>query len=294
MALLWIGFGCKIRIQPIFGSSLMSDVLHDLSSSMLVNAIEQNLFSLISTFGKIWEARVNDPPGVIRSISDIPVSLFNSIMDARLTSEDVETTIQYLVDDAWRRKVPILWWVGPSTLPTDLPGYLQKYGFAVDDDGPGMAVVLSEVNENQPMPAGFSVQTVQDDSARWEWCRTMAAGFGIPATKIELLVNSWHYLLSHVDPKTTRAYLGMLDGKPVATSLLQLGGGVAGIFGVATVPEARQRGFGAQVTLFPLLQARLMGYKAAILQASEMGFPVYRSLGFQEYCRISSYIWRSL
>ncbi len=270
----------------------MDDILQDLSSSMLVNAIEQNLFSLIPTFGKIWEARVNNPPGVIRSISDIPVSLFNSIMDARLTPENVDATIQYLVADARRRKVPILWWVGPSTLPTDLPGYLQKYGFTVDDDGPGMAVSLSEVNESQPKPAGFSIQTVQDDGVRWEWCRTMAAGFGIPAVKTELAVNSWHYLLSHVDPETTQAYLGMYDGKPVATSLLQLGGGVAGIYGVATVPEARRRGFGAQVTLFPLLQARAMGYKAGILQASEMGFPVYRSLGFKEYCRISSYIWR--
>jgi len=270
----------------------LDDILQDLSAPKLVNAIEQNLFSLISTFGKIWEARVNDPPGVIRSISDIPVSLFNSIMDARLTPENVETTIQYLVDDARRRKVPILWWVGPSTLPTDLPGYLQKYGFAVDDDGPGMAVVLSELNEPQPKPAGFSTQIVQDDGARWEWCRTMAAGFGIPATRIELAMNSWHYLLSHVDPETTRAYLGMLDGKPVATSLLQLRGGVAGIYGVSTVPEARQKGCGAQVTLHPLLDARLMGYKAGVLEASEMGNSVYRSLGFQEYCRITSYVWR--
>jgi ribosomal protein S18 acetylase RimI-like enzyme len=283
----------KYGYNPFLGSSLMNDVLHDLSSSMLVDAIEKNLFSLIPLFGKIWEARVNDPPGVKRSVSDIPVSLFNSIMDARLTPEDADATIQYLVADARRRNVPILWWVSPSTRPTDLPGYLHKYGFRVDDDGPGMAVILSEVNESLPKPAGFSIQTVQDDGTRWEWCRTMAAGFEIPAAKTELAVNSWHFLLSHVDPETTQATLGMLDGKPVATSLLQLGGGVAGIYGVATVPEARRKGIGAQVTLFSLLQARLMGYKAGILQASEMGFPVYRSLGFKEYCRISSYIWRA-
>jgi GNAT superfamily N-acetyltransferase len=101
----------------------------------------------------------------------------------------------------------------------------------------------------------------------------------------------WYNLLSHVDPAVTQAYTAWLDGVPVATSLLQLGGGVAGIYAVATAPEARRRGIGTQVTLYPLLQARVRGYKIGILQASEMGLPVYHSLGFQECCRITSYRW---
>lgn len=270
----------------------MTDILHDLSPANLVAAIEANLFSWIPVFGRIWESRVNDPPGVIRSISDIPVSLFNSIMDARLTHENVDATIQSLVSDAETREVPLLWWLGPSSQPTDLANYLPKYGFAIDDDGPGMAVLLENLYESLPMPADLSIQPVLDDDARWEWCRTMALGFEIPEAMLEFAVNSWHYLLNRVDPETTRAYLARLNGNAVATSMLQLGGGVVGIYAVATIPEARRRGVGGIVTLYPLLQARTLGYKAGILQASEMGFPVYRSLGFAEYCRISSYVWR--
>jgi len=271
----------------------MDLILRDISPNRLVTAIEENLFSWIPVFGRIWESRVNDPPGVIRSISDIPVSLFNSIMDARLAPENVEAAIQFLVADAEQRNVPILWWVGPSTQPADLAKYLEKYDFSVDDDGPGMAVILENLYENLPMAEGISIHPVQDIETQWEWCRTMAQGFEIPTSKVEFAVNSWHYLVSRVDPVTTRAYLARLNGKPVATSLLQLGGGVAGIYGVATIPDARRKGIGARVTLYPLLEARAMGYMAGILQASEMGFSVYRSLGFVEYCKISSYVWRS-
>jgi len=216
----------------------MNNILQDLSPKCLITAIEENLFSWITVFGRIWESRVNDPPGVIRSVSDVPMSLFNSIMDAQLETEDVDSTIQYIISDAGLRKVPVLWWVGPSSRPADLAKRLLENGFTVDEDGSGMAVDLANLNLNLPMPAGLSVQEAQDDESLWEWCRTMAKGFEVPAARADFVMNSWHYLLRQVDPEITQVYLAWLDGKPVATSLLQLGGGVAGIFAVATVPEA--------------------------------------------------------
>ena len=119
----------------------------------------------------------------------------------------------------------------------------------------------------------------------------MALGFEVPPS-YDFFLDGWHNLLRHVDPETTLAYTGWMNDKPVATSLLFLSAGVAGIYSVATIPEARRKGIGALITQYPLLQARSMGYQIGILQSSEMGLSVYRSLGFKEYCKISMYRWQ--
>ena len=73
---------------------------------------------------------------------------------------------------------------------------------------------------------------------------------------------------------------------------LELGGGVAGIYSVMTVPDAQRRGIGALMTARPLEAARSRGYRVGTLQSSSMGYPLYRRLGFQEYGRVGIYLWR--
>ena len=87
-------------------------------------------------------------------------------------------------------------------------------------------------------------------------------------------------------------YLGNIDGTPVATSELFLGGGVAGIHGVTTVPEFRGRGIGTAMTPSPLIDARNQGYDIGVLFSSEMAVGIYRGSGFQEYGRGYIYLWQ--
>lgn len=86
---------------------------------------------------------------------------------------------------------------------------------------------------------------------------------------------------------------GRLHGKPVATNILFCGAGVASVFGVGTLAEARGQGIGAAITLRPYVNARERGYHVGVLFATEAGVPVYRRLSFREGGTISRYLWRA-
>jgi GNAT superfamily N-acetyltransferase len=88
-----------------------------------------------------------------------------------------------------------------------------------------------------------------------------------------------------------RHYLGRWQGKPVATTSLFMSAGVVGIYFVFTLPEGRQQGIGTAITVAALHDAHRLGYRIGVLAASSMGYPVYRRLGFQEYCRFELYEW---
>jgi GNAT superfamily N-acetyltransferase len=270
----------------------MDEILIDTTATSVMCAIEGNLFSWLPVLGGLDGAQVDDIPGVRRCITNISMPFFNSILQTQLTPENVESTVEVIKADANKRNVPVIWWVGPSARPEDIASRLLSHGFVVDEDGPAMAVELAQLNEALPVAEGVSIHLSNDESSWWSWCRAMMEGFEAPPARFDFGMQQWYDLLRCADPSATRAFTAWQNGKPVATSLLQLGGGVAGIYAVATIPSARRQGIGALVTLYPLQQARSLGYRIGVLEASEMGLPVYRSLGFREYGWITSYLWR--
>ncbi len=270
----------------------MNAILRDLATPALVCAIEENLYCFITALGQWPRAEVHQEPGLSWSITDLPFSLFNSVMRTRLTTDEVDAAIDCAVARAKARKVPISWWTGPSTQPADLALHLRKHGFCESEVAPGMAVDLAHLTEVHPTLPGLTVEIARDAASRAEWGLTSSLGFGSNGEFAEHVGSVWSDLLSCVRMDTIVPYLGRLNGKPVATSMLMYGAGVAGIYAVATLPEARRKGIGAVMTAMPLQAARDAGYTVGILQASEMGVGVYRSLGFREYCKIYEYVWR--
>jgi hypothetical protein len=162
-------------------------------------------------------------------------------------------------------------------------GLKFKESFAIE-----MAADLMKLTENHPMPEGFKIIQVEDKSTLEQWIHVASTGFGVPATS----ESTWcDIFFDAVLEQPFRTYLALLDGKPVATSQLFLSAGVAGIYNVTCLPEAREQGVGTAITLIPLLEARRMKYRIGILQASKMGYKIYQRLGFQEYGKLSVYLW---
>ena len=80
------------------------------------------------------------------------------------------------------------------------------------------------------------------------------------------------------------------DGRLVATSMLYLANGLAGIYCVATMPEERGKGLGAHVTAEALRAAHRIGYRVGVLQSSEEGHSVYLGLGFADLGSVPMFI----
>jgi GNAT superfamily N-acetyltransferase len=265
----------------------MSDILYDLSAPALVAAIRANLFAWQRSLGRSPKAEFYDSPEVTWLLTGVPTPSLNTVLLAQVEPEDVDEIIERRRAHFESRGVTtVSWWIHPGTQPSDLGERLVEHGLTYREGAPGMAADLLELNEELPTPAGLAVEPVNDTSALKQWAYASALGFGLPETSVD----PWFELLAGLGSDLPlRNYLATLNGEPVATSQLLLGAGVAGIYVVATLPEARRQGIGAAITLAPLRDARAMGYRIGILHASPLGEGVYRRLGFQEYCRMSHY-----
>lgn len=100
---------------------------------------------------------------------------------------------------------------------------------------------------------------------------------GMPAgPTLDAITNLDRYTEPHLH--TVVAYL---DGQPVATAQTLLSHGIAGVYWVGSVAEARGRGLGELVTRAVTNRAFDLGAAAVGLQASSMGRPIYARMGYE-------------
>ncbi|MFN8545480.1 MAG: GNAT family N-acetyltransferase [Candidatus Binatia bacterium] len=81
------------------------------------------------------------------------------------------------------------------------------------------------------------------------------------------------------------AFLAVVDGAPTAAAMILLSHGVGGVYWVGTLPEGRGRGLAELVTRAATNAAFDLGARMVTLQASVMGEPIYRRMGYVEVTR---------
>jgi ribosomal protein S18 acetylase RimI-like enzyme len=267
----------------------MSDIVQDLSPPRLVEAIEANMFGFWIQIGQSPRMELYDGPDMIRMIGDVPSPFCNNILRAQLAPDDIDERIEAALTPFKSLNLPMRWWISPSTRPADLGKYLEAHGLTHLQGFPGMAVDLLALNETWTTPADLRIEIVEDMKTLEKWTHAFTIGYEIPVSVGNFLFDSLVHLGFELP---WRHYLGWLAGEPVACSSLLLSAGVAGIFAVATVPEARGSGLGTALTLAPLRDARDMGYRIGVLGSSEKGLGVYQRIGFQEYFKFNFYLWK--
>jgi GNAT superfamily N-acetyltransferase len=126
-----------------------------------------------------------------------------------------------------------------------------------------------------PVPEGLDIVEVLDDDALAEYERVVVDGFAIES------LQPWRrgcaFGGSVLSVPGWRLWLGRTDHGAVTAASVIVAHDVAHVEWVATLPEARGRGFGAAVTWRATLAAPAL---PALLIASDMGRPVYQRMGY--------------
>lgn len=270
----------------------MSEILQSLTDPKLPLAMEANFTEEMTIWGRISPvAQLHVEQELLWFFSGKPD--FNGVLLTHLASAEpsyIDSRIQSMTRFFQARHCDFAWSVGPSTYPPHLPSYLEKHGFDYAEKSIGLAVAIDQVHGDKMLPAKFTISEIEDRTTMQIKCRIERDGFGSTS---EVAQNYYDgYCASSFGPNTCwHHYLGWLHSEPVAMASLLLHDGIAGIYGVATLPHARRQGFGTAMTYHTLHVAREQGYRIAALTATGMSQNIYYRMGFREYCQIAHYAW---
>ncbi|MFO1313347.1 MAG: GNAT family N-acetyltransferase [Burkholderiales bacterium] len=149
---------------------------------------------------------------------------------------------------------------------------------------PAMAVDIDRLAPTA-MPDGYAFRRAGPDASGDAWAEALSVGYGMPLSLGRRFAPS--DVGADMAPEAAIQFFSIeRDGVVVATSMLFLAEGLAGIYCVATRAEHRRRGLGAHLTAEPLRIARDLGYRVGVLQSSSAGHPVYLGLGFVDVAAI--------
>ena len=239
----------------------------------------------------------------------IPSPAFNLAI-GRFSVAAADTRIAEISARFRRRAMPLSWWILPDSTPDDLEARLARAGFGHAQRLPAMALDLATL-VNEGVPVGVAMDEVRDAEAYGPAVDVLIDAFQMRADLREPVIGAFGNLSagslaepgvarsaaepgvarSAAEPRAAgwadstvaaRTVVARLDGEVVGTALVVIDGPVAGIYNVGVRESARGRGIGRAVTAEVARIARATGCRLAILEASAIGAPVYRRLGFRE------------
>ncbi len=280
-----------VAILPSAQEQSVTHILTNASDVQLAESVEANLFALFHAVLALPGSEMVEGDQLSYHHTFLPGSMFNAIWRSRLTPDQFDGAIDEALTWFKARSAPMLaWWFSQNT--PDLFARLEAHGFKFDYAAPGMAIEIDTISLH--MPDGFTIVEAHDEKTLEDWVAALYSAYEEYQMPMRA-ARVWEEATLALGANTPwRLYVGYWQGKPVATNMIFNGGGVSGLFCVGTIPEARGKGFGAAITLKPLLDAQAEGYRYGVLFAAEMAIPMYRKVGFREVgIQIGRYGWKN-
>ena len=254
---------------------MLGSIMKSTSLDDLISANENNLYDIykfLAQKGGRTLVEEDDVSWVIAKPS-WPNFIFSPCFDPQQVDERLDEIMDAIRDFV----APPVIKLSVSSKPDNLKKRLIKKDFEPFLSRPAMAADLSECKFDSHKSEGVSIEVVDAIEKLTQWCQV---GSGFEFSLYERLLSE----------PNLRLYSGSLGGKVVGRSMMFYSSGVAGLYNVMVLPEFRNQGIRTALTIAPLLDALERGFQISTLQASSMGEPIYRKIGFERlfdftYCR---------
>lgn len=261
--------------------------LSELEAAEVVIACERNYIDYWACAGARPYAEYSEDGGITRAVTGLPNEIFNVVLMCRLGPESAGKSIDAAIESFRAQRIPLLWHVGKLTEPQDLGKRLEARGFPNDYNLRAMAVDLTSADDSFISAGGIEVEVVSDAKQSRQWAGCIASSWHLPREVPEWMVrNPCFNTAMETKSKARlprRMYLGLMDGKPIAASMLFWSGEMAGLQAVGTIPSAQNRGAGAATVGAALGNAREMGFRNVVVLSTVEGVSLYEKLGFKTY-----------
>lgn len=170
-----------------------------------------------------------------------------------------------------------IWVRGGQEEDRDLVAAAETAGFQLVYEMPEMTLAAKLAPPELPPGAELRQLTaVEQATDFWHVATTSYESIGFPPEVFTGYTNHAGLVAENVV-----AFIVLLDGEPVSIAMTMVSHGVAGVYWVGSLEQARGKGLGRAVTVAATNAGFDLGADVASLQASPMGKPIYLELGYE-------------
>ncbi len=265
----------------------------ELSNTELATELAESLHQFVSTWRLLAQsfplADLSDQPGLALCWANIPFIFYNTlflteqISDARLLKERVRDASVYMRSHQAPGWIVVCLDYLTGTAKEELAVITEQEKLQAL---PMTGMVGDILPLDEPLHPTLRFERISDDATITDFVDMNCISYNIPIEAGRSIVQEhtlWH--------RHAFGFVAYEGEKPVATATAIVRDGCLLLFLVATMPEARRKGYADAVIRRALNTAyKATGIRRTVLHATDMGYPVYLRLGYYPTGRFMGYL----
>jgi hypothetical protein len=272
----------------------METGIRHLTDPRIMAAIEQNLAEEMAGFGRTLPGAELHQDKELTWFRMAPDAI-NGVLLTNIRTDNeahIHTRIKEVIASFQAHQIPVISWsIGPATQPEMMADYLVSHGFVNRATSTCMALCIAErppFQQPQTTSAQLEISEINDPDTLQRKCDIEEICFQTTPETARRYYQM--YTQSGFGPgKKWHHYVGKSNGRIITIGSILLHAGIAGIFGVATLQDARHQGAATLLTKHLLEEIQRLEYHIAVLVPGNLSRSIYQKLGFHDFCHMHYY-----